>query len=124
MSYILILLALDKDNTSDRIAKKTSEILSSKAQNTKENLSHSDSNDNHCTDPIQSITLKNDDNSCGIGRKLRQKRRNTTHSPNRKVPPFKVKAHKVSTYDRILNLIQIYHGFKSQILSNSNYQNI
>ena len=101
------MLALDKDNTSDRIAKKTSEILSSKAQNTKDNLSNSDSNDNHCTDPIQSITLKNDDNSCGIGRKLRQKRRNTTHSPNRKVPPFKVKAHKVSTYDRILSLIQI-----------------
>lgn len=107
MSYILILLALDKDNTSDRIAKKTSEILSSKAQNTKDNLSNSDSSDNHCTDPIQSSTLKNDDNNCGIGRKLRQKRRNTNHSPNRKVPPFKVKAHKVSIYDHILSLIQI-----------------
>ena len=105
------MLALDKDKTSDGIAKKTSEILSSKAQITKDNLSYPDSNDNHCTDPIQSITLKNDDNSCGIGRKLRQKRRNTTHSPNRKVPPFKVKAHKVSTYDHISSLIQIYNEF-------------
>ena len=99
------MLALDKDKTSDRSAKKTSEILSSKAQITKDNLSNSDSNDNHCTDPKQS-TVKNDDSTCGIGRKLRQKRRNTTHSPNRKVPPFKVKAHKVSTYD---------HNFESNL---------
>ena len=101
------MLALEKDKTSDRSTENTNEILSSKAQITKDNLSNSDSNDNHCTDPIQSITLKNDDNSCGIGRKLRQKRINTTHSPNRKVPPFKVKAHKVSTYDHILSSIQI-----------------
>ena len=101
------MIALEKDKTNDPNAKKTSEILSSKAQITKDNLSNSDSNDNHCTDPIQSTTLKNDDNSCGIGRKLRQKRRNTTHSPNRKVPPFKVKAHKVSTYDHLLTSNQI-----------------
>ena len=91
------MLVREEDKTSDRSAKKTSEILSSKAQIPKDNLSNSDSNDNHYIDPKQSTTVKNDDNSCGIGRKLRQKRRNTTHSPNRKVPPFKVKAHKVST---------------------------
>ena len=107
MFLILILLALEKDKTSDRSGEKTSEILSSQAQITKDSLSNSDSNDNHCTDPKQSTTVKNDDNCYGIGRKLRQKRKNTTYSPNRKVPPFKVKAHKVSTYDHLLTSNQI-----------------
>ena len=33
----------------------------------------------------------------GVGKQLRQKRRNMVWSPNRRPPPFKVKAHKVWT---------------------------
>ena len=67
-------------------------------QSTKTNIPNMEFSDDTCSSSRQYNPIEEKDGSSGIGQKLRQKHRYATRSPYRKIPPFKIKAHKVSIF--------------------------